>query len=126
MFTLILVAPSLLVAAGPWTFTPLTARALSGWGICLGLLLLSMARRERLAPRPPGDADADHPGPGAAGAVPRFGAEVRWSNPWLLAFLADVALLAALAAALRLDLPFTVAGPRRSPPGGRGGGVRAA
>jgi hypothetical protein len=43
----------------------------------------------------------------------RFGAEVRWDNPWLLLFLADVALLAALAAALRLNLPFTVAAPGR-------------
>ena len=64
VFTLILIAPGLLVGAGPWTFTPLMARALSGWGICLGLLLLSMA--ENVAPRPPGDADAYHPGPGAS------------------------------------------------------------
>jgi hypothetical protein len=122
LFGAVLVAPGLLVAAGPWPFTPLTARALSGWGISLGLLLLSMAaendrHRVRLATLMPLAL-----APALLVQLMRFGAEVRWANPWLLLFLADVALLAALSLALRLNLPFT-AGP--VPPAG-GAGPEAA
>jgi hypothetical protein len=120
LFGAVLIAPALLVAAGPWAFTPLTARALSGWGISLGLLLLSMGaendrRRVHLATLMPLTL-----APALLVQFLRFGAGVRWDSPWLLLFLADVALLAALAAALRLNLPFTVAGPRRGPAGGTG------
>lgn len=38
-----LVAPQVLIGAAPWTFTPLTARALSGWLVLLGSMLLSAA-----------------------------------------------------------------------------------
>ncbi len=38
------VVPQALIAIAPWTFTPLTARALSGWLLAAGLLMLSMAR----------------------------------------------------------------------------------
>jgi hypothetical protein len=38
------IVPAALIAIAPWTFTPLTARALSGWLLAAGLLMLSMAR----------------------------------------------------------------------------------
>jgi hypothetical protein len=36
--------PQALIAIAPWTLTPLTARALAGWLLAAGLLMLSMAR----------------------------------------------------------------------------------
>jgi hypothetical protein len=36
--------PQLLIAAAPWPMTPLTARALDGWLLATGTLMLSMAR----------------------------------------------------------------------------------
>jgi hypothetical protein len=114
VFALILVAPGLLVAAGPWMITPLTARALSGWGICLGLLLLSMAAendwpRVRLGTLMPITL-----GPALLLQWARFGAEVRWSNPWLIVLLADILLLggACLALWLNRQPAPAVAGPR--------------
>ena len=41
---LFFVVPQVLIAIAPWTLTPLTTRALSGWLLAAGLLMLSMAR----------------------------------------------------------------------------------
>ena len=41
--------PQILVANGPWPFTPLTARALAGWLLAAGALMLSMARENHRA-----------------------------------------------------------------------------
>ena len=41
---LVFVLPAALIAIAPWQFTPLTARALSGWILATGILLLSCAR----------------------------------------------------------------------------------
>jgi hypothetical protein len=41
---LVFVLPAALIAIAPWQFTPLTARAFSGWILATGILLLSCAR----------------------------------------------------------------------------------
>lgn len=46
---LIFVFPSLLTALAPWAMTPLTARALAGWLLAAGALMLSMARENHRA-----------------------------------------------------------------------------
>ena len=117
MFALILVAPGLLVGAGPWMITPLTARALSGWGICLGLLLLSMAAendwpRVRLGTLMPITL-----GPALLLQWARFGAEVRWTNPWLIALIADILLLGGACLAMWLTRQPTGAGAIAGPEG---------
>jgi hypothetical protein len=102
LFGLTLVAPQLFIAAAPWMFTPLTARALSAWIISLGLLLLSMVAeddwpRARLATLMPLAL-----GPTLVSQLARFGAGVRWDDPSLIVFLADVLLLSATCAWLWL------------------------
>jgi hypothetical protein len=102
LFGLTLVAPQLLIAAAPWAFTPLTARALSAWVISLGLLLLSIVAeddwpRARLATLMPLAL-----GPTLVSQLARFSDQVRWGNPWLIVFLADVVLLSVTCAWLWL------------------------
>lgn len=41
---LVFIVPAALIAIAPWQFTPLTTRALSGWILALGVLLLSCVR----------------------------------------------------------------------------------
>jgi hypothetical protein len=93
-------APSVVVDAGPWAFTPLTARTLCGWLLAVGLMQVSMARegdwgRARLAsvmmivlPF------------ALAGQLLRFSDEVDWGAPSLWVLLADTALVAATCAYL--------------------------
>ena len=45
----VFVFPQVLVNNGPWPFTPLTARALAGWLLAAGALMLSMARENHRA-----------------------------------------------------------------------------
>ena len=110
VFAVVLASPGLLIAAGPWMFTPLTVRALCGWLISLGLLLLSVAaendwRRVRLGTLMPMAL-----GPALLLQLGRFGAEVRWDNPWLLLLLADILVLGAVCAVLWLRPPRGVDG----------------
>jgi hypothetical protein len=75
------VVPASLIAVAPWQFTLLTARALSGWILALGVLLISAARendrtRARIA----------SPFfilllPSIALEVARYSNEVNWSHP---------------------------------------------
>lgn len=102
LFTLTLAVPGLLIAAGPWTFTPLTARALSGWGVSLGLLLLSVAAENDWPRARLGTLMPVALGPALLFQLVRYGPAVRWDNPLLLLFLADLLLLGGAALLLWL------------------------
>jgi hypothetical protein len=101
----VMLFPALLQAIAPFTFTPLTARALAGYVTLPALLQISMAyendwARSRLA---------------TVLLIPlpflilfqlvRFGSGVQWSNVALWIFLLDVILVAAIGARLWLWPP---------------------
>jgi hypothetical protein len=93
VFLLVLAVPDLLVPRGPWMLTPLTTRALCGWAVALGLLLLSIRaendwRRARLATLMPITL-----GPALLLQLARFRGQVSWGHPGLLLLLADVLLV---------------------------------
>jgi hypothetical protein len=77
--------PAALIAVAPWQFTPLTARALSGWILALGVLLLSCARendRTRCRIISPFFALLL---PAIALELWRFADQVTWSHPTIYA-----------------------------------------
>jgi hypothetical protein len=111
----LLVVPEALIAQGPWPFTPLTARALCGWLVAVGLLLLSMAwendwSRARLA-----SVMLLVLGPALLFQLLRYSAQVRWTNPWLLISLADLLLLSLIMLAMWLRHPTRQSAPTSMP-----------
>jgi hypothetical protein len=94
--------PSVLQSIAPFAFTPLTARALAGFILLASLLQLSMAfendwKRARIAttmliPLPVV----------TVLQLVRFSGSVQWSNAALWIFLIDLAIVAAVSAALWL------------------------
>jgi hypothetical protein len=81
--------PQGVLAQGPWAFTPLTIRTLSGWLIATGLLLVFIAwendwRRVRI-----GTAMLIILGPALLFQLVRYSAQVSWGNAWLLIALVD-------------------------------------
>jgi hypothetical protein len=101
----VMMFPAVLQAIAPFTFTPLTARALAGFLTLAALLQVSMAcendwPRARLAtvlliPMPLA----------ILFQLVRFAGEVQWSNVALWVFLLDAGLVAALCAKLWLFPP---------------------
>jgi hypothetical protein len=101
----VMLFPAILQAIAPFTFTPLTARALAGFVTLVALLQISMAyendwTRSRLAtvlliPLPLA----------ILFQLVRYANEVQWSNVALWAFLLDLGLVAAMSAMLWLQPP---------------------
>ena len=91
-----LAVPTVLGAIGPWPLTPLTARAMCGWLLAVGLLQVSMAwegdwRRARLA------STMMIVLPIALGIqLARFADQVDWSTAALWVLLTDLAVVAAV------------------------------
>lgn len=83
--------PSALIALMAWKFTPLTARALSGWILALGAMMLSAAHEnDRTRAR------IISPFlvlllPAVVMEVPRFAGQVTWSHPGVVGGLAVLA-----------------------------------
>lgn len=103
--------PALVIAVGPWTFTPLTARTFCCWLLVVGLLQVGMAwegdrRRARVATT-------------MLIVLPfalvfqlvRFRDQVDWSNAALWVLLVDVAAVAVLSGRLWLARPVPVPAP---------------
>jgi hypothetical protein len=117
----LLVAPEGLIAQGPWPFTPLTARALCGWLVAVGLLLLSMARENDWGRARLGSVMLIVLGPALLFQLLRYSAQVRWANPWLLIALADFLLLSPIMLAMwrrqptRQPVPASSADPSIDP-----------
>ena len=98
----VMLFPSVLQSIAPFTFTPLTARALAGFIVLAALLQISMAlendwTRARIAtimliPLPFV----------AALQLVRFSGSVQWSNAALWVFLIDLGIVALVSAALWL------------------------
>ena len=87
------IRPAMLIALMPWEFTPLTTRALSGWIIATGTMLLSGARendRTRVRILSPLFILLL---PAVAFEVARFSEQVDWSHPGLYG---GIAVLAAI------------------------------
>ena len=79
-----LFAPQTLIGAAPWTFTPLTARALSGWLVLLGSMLLSVAwENDRDRARIVSPFFLLLP-PSVAWQLSRYSGEVNWSHPQIV------------------------------------------
>jgi hypothetical protein len=88
--------PAVLIAIAPWQFTPLTARALSGWILALGILLMSCARendRTRCRIISPFFLLLL---PAIAIELWRFSDQVSWSHPTIYAGLVLLAVVFAL------------------------------
>lgn len=101
----LLVAPEGLIAQGPWPFTPLTARALCGWLVAVGLLLLSMALENDWPRARLGSVTLIALGPALLFQLLRYSAQVRWNNPWLLLALVDLLLLSLIMLTMWLRHP---------------------
>jgi hypothetical protein len=90
------VLPATLIAIAPWQFSPLTARALSGWILATGVLLLSCARendRTRCRIISPFFVLLL---PAIVLELYRFPAGVNWSHPTTYAGLALLAIVFAI------------------------------
>ncbi len=86
--------PGLIMAAGPWALTPLTARTLCGWLLGVGLLQVSMAREgDGLRARLPTAQMVLLPVAVLVQLI-RFAGQVDWGNPPMWVLLADFALVA--------------------------------
>jgi hypothetical protein len=101
LFALIaFVLPATLIAIAPWQFSPLTARALSGWILATGVLLLSCARendRTRCRLISPFFVLLL---PAIVLELYRFPAGVNWSHPTIYAGLALLVVVFAIGAYL--------------------------
>lgn len=96
----VMVFPPVLQAIGPFTFTPLTARALAGFLTLVALLQLSMAlENDRLRCRLATVLLIPLPFASLFQLV-RFRDEVQWSNAALWIFVIDMAVVAALGISL--------------------------
>lgn len=87
-------APSVLIPTAPWSMTPLTMRALSGWFVVFGTLLLSMARENHRTHCRLASLMAVLALPMLLIQLSRFPAQVDWGRPalWVgLGFFATVA-----------------------------------
>lgn len=88
--------PAIVIALMPWTFTPLTLRALSGWILALGVLLLSVAHendRTRVRIISPFFVLLL---PAIALEVGRYADQVNWSHPTIYVALAVLLAIFAL------------------------------
>jgi hypothetical protein len=88
--------PPSLIAVAPWPFTPLTARALSGWILALGVLLLSSARendRTRVRLISPFFVLLL---PAIAFEIGRYPGQVNWSHPTIYVGLAVLVVVFAI------------------------------
>jgi hypothetical protein len=87
------ILPAVAISLMPWTFTPLTVRALSGWILALGVLLISVAHEnDRTRAR------IISPFfilllPAIAIEVGRYAGEVNWSHPTIYVALAVLAVV---------------------------------
>jgi hypothetical protein len=98
----VMMYPSVLQSIAPFTFTPLTARALAGFVVLAALLQISMAlENDRTRARVATIMLIPLPFV-AAFQLARFGDSVQWSNAALWIFLLDLALVAAISATLWL------------------------
>lgn len=94
------IQPALLIALMPWTFTPLTARALSGWIIATGTMLLSAAHEnDRTRVRIVSPLFVILP-PAVAVEVARYADQVDWSHPGIYGGIAVLALVFVIGLAL--------------------------
>lgn len=87
------IRPAILIALMPWEFTPLTTRALSGWIIATGTMMLSGARendRTRVRILSPLFILLL---PAVAFEVARFSEQVDWSHPGLYGGIAVLAVI---------------------------------
>lgn len=87
--------PSLLMPLAPWSMTPLTTRALSGWFVVYGTLLLSMAHEDHRAHCRLASLMAVLALPMLLIQMLRFSSQVDWSRPGLWVGLALFAAVAA-------------------------------
>jgi hypothetical protein len=98
----VMMYPSVLQSIAPFTFTPLTARALAGFVVLAALLQISMAlENDRTRARVATIMLIPLPFV-AAFQLARFGDSVQWSNAALWIFLLDLTLVAAISATLWL------------------------
>lgn len=95
--------PDLLIAVFPWKLTPLTTRALCGWFIALGTLMLSMARENDFYRARLGAPMLILILPAILLQIARYANQVNWANPTLWIGL----LLLATAGACGLYVAFT-------------------
>lgn len=94
------VAPSVLIPTAPWAMTPLTMRALAGWFVVFGTLLLSMARENQRTHCRLASLMALLALPMLLLQMSRFSTQVDWSRPALWVGLALFALVAACGSGL--------------------------
>jgi hypothetical protein len=90
------VLPTSFIPLMPWTFTPLTARALSGWILALGIMNLSAARendRTRVRIISPFFILLL---PAIALEIARYPAQVNWSHPAVYVGLVVLAIIFAI------------------------------
>ncbi|MGH2352838.1 MAG: hypothetical protein ACRDJN_14615 [Chloroflexota bacterium] len=111
---LLFLFPGVLIANGPWAFTPLTTRALCGWLIAVGLLLVCMAWENDWGRIRLGTVMLIVLGPALLLQVLRFSDQANWANVWLLIALADLVLLSVMMVGMWLRHP--AAAPRRVAP----------
>ncbi|HYN87159.1 MAG TPA: hypothetical protein VER55_01455 [Ardenticatenaceae bacterium] len=94
------VSPAWLIRVFPWTLTPLTARALSGWLVAIGTLLLSMARENDTARVRLGAPMLVALLPAVLIQLGRFSNEVNWNSVTLWAGLLLLATVSVCGLAL--------------------------